>query len=86
MTVNNHGSLGSAFSTPIIPPGQAINLGIGRVDERAVVREGEIVARPILALSCSGDHRSLDGADLAAFVNDVVATIENPVLLLGQLA
>jgi pyruvate dehydrogenase E2 component (dihydrolipoamide acetyltransferase) len=86
LTVNNYGSLGSSFSTPIIPPGQSINLGIGRVDERAVVRDGEIVVRPILALSCSGDHRVLDGADLGAFVNDVVATIENPVLLLGQLA
>lgn len=86
LTVNNYGSLGSSLSTPIIPPGQSVNLGLGRMQERAVVRDGEIVARPIIGLSCSGDHRVLDGADLSAYVNDVVAAIENPVLLLGQLA
>ena len=84
--MNNYGSLGSPLSTPIIPPGQAANLGFGRMQERALVRDGEIVACPVLGLSCSGDHRVLDGADLAAFVNDVVAAIENPILLLSELA
>jgi pyruvate/2-oxoglutarate dehydrogenase complex dihydrolipoamide acyltransferase (E2) component len=86
LTVNNYGSLGSTLSTPIIPPGQSANLGFGRLQERALVRDGEIVARPVLGLSCSGDHRVLDGADLAAYVNDVCAAIENPVLLLSELA
>jgi pyruvate dehydrogenase E2 component (dihydrolipoamide acetyltransferase) len=86
LTVNNYGALGSPLSTPIIPPGQAANVGIGRIQERAVVRDGEIVARSVLGLSCSGDHRILDGADLAAYVNDVCAAIENPVLLLSELA
>jgi pyruvate dehydrogenase E2 component (dihydrolipoamide acetyltransferase) len=86
LTVNNYGTLGSPLSTPIIPPGQSANVGFGRIQERAVVRDGEIVARPVLGLSCSGDHRVLDGADLAAYVNDVCAAIENPVLLLSDLA
>jgi pyruvate dehydrogenase E2 component (dihydrolipoamide acetyltransferase) len=86
LTVNNYGSLGSPLSTPIIPPGQAVNLGIGRMSEKPVVRDGEIVIRPILGLSCSGDHRVLDGNDLTSFVNDVVAAIEDPLLLLGELA
>ena len=86
LTVNNYGSLGSPLSTPIIPPGQSANLGFGRMQERPVVRDGEVVARPVLGLSCSGDHRVLDGADLAAFVNDVCAAIENPILLLSELA
>jgi pyruvate dehydrogenase E2 component (dihydrolipoamide acetyltransferase) len=86
LTVNNYGSLGTPLSTPIIPPGQSANLGFGRIQERAVVRDGEIVARPMLGLSCSGDHRILDGADLAAYVNEVCAAIENPVLLLSELA
>jgi pyruvate dehydrogenase E2 component (dihydrolipoamide acetyltransferase) len=86
LTVNNYGALGSALSTPIIPPGQSANVGFGRIQERAVARDGEIVARPVLGLSCSGDHRVLDGADLAAYVNDVCAAIENPVLLLSDLA
>lgn len=86
VTVNNFGALGSRFSTPIIPPGQAVNIGFGRIEDRAVVRSGEIVIRPILGLSCSGDHRLLDGVDLAGFVNELVAAIENPVLLLADLA
>jgi pyruvate dehydrogenase E2 component (dihydrolipoamide acetyltransferase) len=86
LTVNNYGSLGSPLSTPIIPPGQSANLGFGRLQERPVVRDGEVVVGPVLGLSCSGDHRILDGADLAAYVNDVCAAIENPVLLLSELA
>ncbi|HLM30043.1 MAG TPA: dihydrolipoamide acetyltransferase family protein [Solirubrobacterales bacterium] len=86
LTVNNYGALGSSLSTPIIPPGQSANLGFGRLQERALVRDGELDAAPVLGLSCSGDHRVLDGADLASFVNDVVAAIENPVLLLAELA
>jgi pyruvate dehydrogenase E2 component (dihydrolipoamide acetyltransferase) len=86
LTVNNYGSLGSQLSTPIIPPGQAVNLGFGRLQERALVRDGELVAAPVLGLSCSGDHRILDGADLAAYVNEVCAAIENPIRLLSELA
>jgi len=86
LTVNNYGALGSPLSTPIIPPGQAANLGFGMLQERAVVRDGELVPCTVLGLSCSGDHRVLDGADLARYVNDVVAAIENPVLLLSELA
>jgi pyruvate dehydrogenase E2 component (dihydrolipoamide acetyltransferase) len=77
-TVNNYGSLGVWLGTPIIKPGQVANLGVGRVQERPVVREGKIVARPIVALAVSGDHRVLDGHTLAAFVSDVAALIENP--------
>lgn len=86
LTVNNYGALGSPLSTPIIPVGQSTNVGFGRIHESAVVRDGEIVVRPVLGLSCSGDHRVLDGADLASYVNDVCAAIENPVLLLADLA
>lgn len=86
LTVNNFGALGSPFSTPIIPPGQAANLGLGRIQEKPVARDGEVVIRPILGISCSGDHRALDGEDLSYFVNDIVAAIEDPVLLLGELA
>jgi pyruvate dehydrogenase E2 component (dihydrolipoamide acetyltransferase) len=86
LTVNNYGALGSPLSTPIIPPGQSANVGFGRIQERPMVRDGEVVAGPLLGLSCSGDHRVLDGAELAAYVNDLCAAIENPVLLLSELA
>lgn len=85
-TVNNYGALGSPLSTPIIRPGQAANLGFGRVTDKAVVREGQIVARPMMGISCSGDHRIMDGEHLASFCNDLIAAIENPLLLLAELA
>jgi pyruvate dehydrogenase E2 component (dihydrolipoamide acetyltransferase) len=77
-TVNNYGSLGVWLGTPIIKPGEVANLGFGRVQERPVAINGEVVVRPIVALAVSGDHRVLDGHTLAAFVSDVVASIEKP--------
>ena len=86
LTVNNFGSLGSPFSTPIIPIGQAANLGLGRIRDRPLAIDGEVVVRPALGISCSGDHRVLDGADLSRFVNDIVAAIEDPIRLLTELS
>lgn len=82
-TVNNYGSLGVWLGTPIIKPGEVANLGIGRVQERAVAVDGRVIVRPIVALAVSGDHRVLDGHTLAAFVSDVVALIENPAAVAG---
>lgn len=84
-TVNNFGALGIWLGTPIVTPPQVANLGIGRLEERPVVRDGEVVVRPIFALSVSGDHRVLDGATLAAFVGDVCALTEDPAQLLERL-
>jgi pyruvate dehydrogenase E2 component (dihydrolipoamide acetyltransferase) len=83
-TVNNYGSLGVWLGTPIIRPGEVANLGVGRVQERPVARDGAVVARPIVALAVSADHRVLDGHTLAAFVSDVVALIEDPAPLSGH--
>jgi pyruvate dehydrogenase E2 component (dihydrolipoamide acetyltransferase) len=82
-TVNNYGGLGIWLGTPIINPPEVANLGVGRMQERAVVADGEIVARPIIALAVAGDHRVLDGHTLGAFVSDVVRLMENPSLLLA---
>jgi pyruvate/2-oxoglutarate dehydrogenase complex dihydrolipoamide acyltransferase (E2) component len=82
ITVNNFGALGTWLGTPIIQPPQVVNLGIGRMDRRPVVRGEAIVIRPIVPLSASGDHRVLDGDTLAAFVNRVIELLEEPVLLL----
>ena len=83
-TLNNYGSLGVWLGTPIIKPGEVANLGVGRVQERAVVVDGQVVVRPIVALSVSGDHRVLDGHTLGAFVSDVVALIEDPAPVAGD--
>ena len=85
-TVNNYGALGSTLATPIIAPGQSANLGFGKITTKPVVEAGEIVARPVLSLSCSGDHRVMDGLELAAFCNEIVSAIEDPALLLADLA
>jgi pyruvate dehydrogenase E2 component (dihydrolipoamide acetyltransferase) len=77
-TVNNYGSLGVWLGTPIIKPGEVANLGIGRVQERPVAVDGQVVVRPIVALAVSGDHRVLDGHTLGAFVSDLVGLIEDP--------
>lgn len=86
LTVNNYGALGSTFSTPIIPPGQVINLGFGKLEERPLARDGEVVVAPLQWVTCSGDHRVLDGEHVARYVNEVVALIESPTLLLADLA
>jgi pyruvate dehydrogenase E2 component (dihydrolipoamide acetyltransferase) len=77
-TLNNFGSLGGWLGTPIIKPGEVAILGVGRVQDRPVARDGQVVVRPIVALAVSGDHRVLDGHTLGAFVGDVVALIEDP--------
>jgi pyruvate dehydrogenase E2 component (dihydrolipoamide acetyltransferase) len=84
-TVNNYGGLGIWLGTPIIPPPQVANFGIGRMEDRAVVRDGEIVVRPIIPLAVSGDHRILDGHTLAYFVTDMAELMERPDLLVGEL-
>jgi pyruvate dehydrogenase E2 component (dihydrolipoamide acetyltransferase) len=84
-TLNNYGALGIWLGTPIIAPRQAANLGIGRIEDRAVVRDGEIVVRPIAAIACAGDHRLLDGDVIARFVSDLVRAIEDPLVLFGEL-
>jgi pyruvate dehydrogenase E2 component (dihydrolipoamide acetyltransferase) len=85
ITVNNYGSLGVWLGTPIISPGQVVNFGIGKLEKKPVVRDDQIVSRPIVPIAVSGDHRLLDGDTLAAFVSDVAAMFENPSLLFGEL-
>jgi pyruvate/2-oxoglutarate dehydrogenase complex dihydrolipoamide acyltransferase (E2) component len=77
-TISNYGSLGGWLGTPIIRPGEVAVLGVGRVQDRPVALDGQVVVRPIVALAVSGDHRVLDGHTLGAFVSDVAALIEDP--------
>ena len=82
-TLSNYGSIGGWLGTPIIKPGEVAILGVGRVQERPVALDGQVVVRPVVALAGSGDHRVLDGHTLGAFVSDVVALIEDPAALAG---
>lgn len=81
-TVTNYGAIGGLWGTPVINPPQSAILGIGRIEEAAVVRQGAVVARPVVPLSLSYDHRIIDGATAQRFFNALIEHIENPDLIL----
>ncbi len=81
-TLSNVGSFGGYTGTAIINPPEAAILAVGRVQERAVVRGGLVVARPILPLSLSFDHRLIDGAEAGYFVTALKELLENPSLMM----
>jgi pyruvate dehydrogenase E2 component (dihydrolipoamide acetyltransferase) len=76
-TVTNLGAFGIDAFTPIINPGQAAILGIGRISERAVVSKGKVEIRPMSVLSLTFDHRLVDGAPAARFLNALKELMEN---------
>lgn len=84
-TITNYGALGGYFGTPIINPPEVAILGLGRVQEKPVARDGQVVIRPMLPLSLSFDHRLIDGATAQRFLNHVMARLEDPDLLLLEL-
>lgn len=74
-SITNIGSVGGISATPIITYGQSGNLGIFRIKEKPVAINGKIEIRPILPLALSFDHRVLDGAEAARFMNDLIAAL-----------
>jgi len=79
-TVTNLGAVGGGwgFGTPIINQPQSAILGTGAIGDRAVVRDGQIVARPIMTYSFTFDHRVINGAPAAKFMARVMELLENP--------
>lgn len=77
-TLTNLGTAGIDGFTPILTPGQAGILGVGRVAQRPAVREGQLCVRQTLLLSLSFDHRAIDGAHAAEFLQIVKNLIEEP--------
>ena len=77
VAVSNTGSYGSEAGTPILSPGTSITLAIGVIGPRALVVDGEVVARPACTLSCTFDHRVLDGATVGRALTDLVSRLEN---------
>ena len=84
-TISNGGVFGSLMSTPIINPPQSAVLGLHRIEERPVVRNGEIVARPMMYLALSYDHRLIDGREAVTFLKTIKEAIEDPTRLLIDL-
>ena len=81
-TISNLGMFGVAQFIAVLNPPQAAILAVGSVEERPVARGGEIVARPMMTLTLTCDHRTVDGADGARFLEDVKAFLEEPGLAL----
>jgi 2-oxoglutarate dehydrogenase E2 component (dihydrolipoamide succinyltransferase) len=81
-TISNGGVYGSLLSTPILNPPQSGILGMHKIQERAVVVNGQIVARPMMYLALSYDHRVVDGKEAVTFLVRVKDCLENPARLL----
>ena len=84
-TISNGGVFGGLMSTPIINPPQSAVLGLHRIEDRPVVRDGEIVIRPMMYLALSYDHRLVDGREAVTFLVALKNAIEDPTRLLIDL-
>jgi len=81
-TISNYGALGGIYATPIINYPEVAILGVGKIKDTPVVRNGKLVVRKILSLSLSFDHRVVDGGEGARFLNTIIARLEDPDLIL----
>ena len=81
-TISNYGALGGIYATPIINYPEVAILGVGKIKDTPVVRNGKVVVRKILSLALSFDHRVVDGGEGARFLNTVIAHLEDPDLIL----
>jgi pyruvate dehydrogenase E2 component (dihydrolipoamide acetyltransferase) len=81
-SITNYGAIGGLYATPVINYPEVAILGMGRVKETPAVREGQIVTRLMLPLALTFDHRLVDGAEAARFLNLVIGYLEDPDLLL----
>jgi len=83
-TISNGGVFGSLLSTPILNPPQSGILGMHKIQPRAVVEDGEIVARPMMYLALSYDHRIIDGKEAVQFLVTIKDCLEDPArMILG---
>lgn len=84
-TITNGGVFGSLFSTPIVNPPQSAILGMHAIKERAIVEDGVVVAKPMMYVALSYDHRIIDGKDAVLFLVAVKNFLEDPVRLMLNL-
>ncbi|MCY3884922.1 MAG: 2-oxoglutarate dehydrogenase complex dihydrolipoyllysine-residue succinyltransferase [Gammaproteobacteria bacterium] len=84
-TISNGGVFGSLLSTPILNPPQTAILGMHKIEERPVVVDGEIVARPMMYLALSYDHRLIDGREAVRFLVAIKGMVEDPARILLEL-
>jgi len=82
-TVTNFGAIGGEYADPVINVPETAILGVGALKERPVAEDGEVTAKPTLTLSLAIDHRVIDGADAARFMNTLNAYLADPTRLLA---
>lgn len=82
ISITNIGSLGLDGGTPILPPGQATIVALGAVRKKPWVVDGQIVARDVMTIGGSFDHRLIDGDLAGAFISDLASVMEQPGLLI----
>jgi 2-oxoisovalerate dehydrogenase E2 component (dihydrolipoyl transacylase) len=81
ITITSLGPIGGIVTTPVINYPEVAIVGVNRIVERPVVRDGQIVVRKMINLSCSFDHRVVDGWDAAQFVQELKGLLEQPATL-----
>src|SRR5690606_15371881 len=81
-TISNGGVFGSLLSTPIVNPPQSGVLGMHAIQERPVVRDGQVVVRPMMYVALTYDHRIIDGREGVTFLKRVKEAVENPARML----
>ena len=84
-TISNGGVFGSLMSTPILNAPQTGVLGMHKIQERAMVENGEVVVRPMMYLALSYDHRLIDGREAVQFLVAIKGMIEDPARILLEL-
>ena len=84
-TISNGGVFGGLMSTPIINPPQSAVLGLHRIEDRPVVRDGQIVIRPMMYIALSYDHRLIDGREAVTALKTIKEAIEDPARMLIDL-
>lgn len=84
-TISNGGVFGSLLSTPILNPPQTGILGMHKIQERAMVVDGEVVIRPMMYLALSYDHRLIDGQEAVRFLIAIKGLLEDPARILLEL-
>ncbi len=83
-TITNIGSVGGQWFTPVLNYPEAVILGVGRIQEKPIARNGEVVIAPVLALSLSFDHRIVDGATGQQALNQIKRILNDPQLIMME--
>jgi pyruvate dehydrogenase E2 component (dihydrolipoamide acetyltransferase) len=81
-TITNYGIVGASYGTPMINHPEVAILGLGKIEDRAVVRDGQIAIRKMMPLSLAFDHRVIDGVEAGRFLGVVIQHLEDPNLML----